>query len=153
MLDHFIRHWLQDALHRFSDKQLVYDNGTSQGPMTSIAPAALHKILHILVEFALQESPPDDMVDVSLNYDQSQAHIIVQHKAPGLSPADAANLFRLLQPRDLSESGRPRLHRMQLYVASLLAERQHGFLTLRECENNQYKIDLALPLAAQASPD
>jgi len=37
---------------------------------------------------------------------------------------------------------------MQLYVASLLAERQRGYLTLRGQENATYEFDLVMPLAA-----
>jgi hypothetical protein len=125
---------------------LTYNNGTVDGPMTNIAPAALHKILYILVEFALQESPPEKQIHIELRYDQLQAHVIIQHTAPHLSSGEVETLFKLLQPRDLSETGRPRLHRMQLYVASLLAERQQGNLTLRGRDDNQYQIDLALPL-------
>ncbi len=57
-------------------------------------------------------------------------------------------LFQLMNPRDLSEAGRPVLHRMQLYVASLLAERQQGYLALRDQGEQQYQLDLAVPLAA-----
>jgi hypothetical protein len=56
-----------------------------------------------------------------------------------------------MHPRDLSESGRPQLHRMQLYVASLLAERQQGYLTLRGRDDSYYQIDLALPLMVEAT--
>ncbi|MBN2304885.1 MAG: hypothetical protein JXQ72_10430 [Anaerolineae bacterium] len=150
-LDRFVRHWLTDAVHRFPADRLLFHNGAPGDPMTQIAPAALHKILYILVEFALTESPPDMPVGIHLNYDAVRAHVTIQHKAPDLSAADAALLFRLMHPRDLSEMGRPHLHRMQLYVASLLAERQQGALTLHGKENHEYHIDLALPLMTAAS--
>lgn len=70
-----------------------------------------------------------------------------------MSQEDAAVLFRLLHPRDLSEVGRPHLHRMQLYVASLLAERQDGYLTLRGQEDEYYELDLAVPIAADNPPN
>ena len=60
---------------------------------------------------------------------------------------DVATLFQLMNPRDLSEMARPQLHRMQLYVASLLAERQAGYLTLRDRSNNRYELDLAVTLS------
>lgn len=147
-LHRFVKHWLSDAVHRFPAERLVYHNGTPDDPMTRIAPAALHKILSILVEFALAESPPGDPVNIHLDYDRGQAHVTVQHQAPGLSAAEAAGLFRLMVSRDLSELGRPPLHRMQLYVASLLAERQHGSLILRSAGNQVYQIVLALPLVS-----
>ena len=150
-LDRFVKHWLSDALHRFSADRLVYHNGSSNDPLTQISPAALHRILYILVEFALAESPPEGQVDIRLHYDHSQAHIVFHHQAPGLTAAEAAVLFRLMHPRDLSETGRPQLHRMQLYVASLLAERQQGYLTLRGRDDSHYQIDLALPLASEMS--
>jgi K+-sensing histidine kinase KdpD len=147
-LDSYVKGWLADARHRLPVSQLHYRNGAGNYPMASIAPPALHKILHILVEFALEESPASEPVSIWLDYDPVHAHIIIQHQAPGLKPEDAAVLFRLMHPRDLSESGRPYLHRMQLYVASLLAERQQGYLTLRGRDNAYFQIDLALPLAS-----
>ncbi len=152
-LDRFVRHWLSDARHRFNSKQIVYHDGVAEEPMTRIAPAALHRILYILVEFALAESPADQTVDIRLRYDQAQAHVTIQHKGPQLSQEDAAVLFRLLHPRDLSEVGRPHLHRMQLYVASLLAERQDGYLTLRGQEDEYYELDLTVPIAADNPPN
>lgn len=146
-LERFIKQWLSDALHRFPAERLLYQNGAPENRTTNIAPAALHKILYILVEFALAESPPDDRVSIQLNYEGSQAHIVIQHKAPRLSAGDVAVLFQLMHARDLSESGRPQLHRMQLYVASLLARRQSGYLTLRGRDENDYQIDLALPVS------
>jgi len=147
-LEDFVKHWLSDAIHRFPAQRLVYQNGGRKGPVAQIAPSALHKILHILVEFALQESPADQNISIQLAYGTSQAHIRIDHKAPRLSPEDAVALFQLMHPRDLSESGRPHLHRMQLYVAGLLAERQHGLLTLNKKENDDYQFDIALPLAS-----
>jgi two-component system phosphate regulon sensor histidine kinase PhoR len=146
-LDRFVKHWLSDALHRLPAERIVFHNGLLVDAMAQIAPAALHRILYILVEFALNESDADDLIDIRVNYDASQAHVVVVHRAPGLTPSDAAVLFRLLHPRDLSEQGRPLLHRMQLYVASLLAERQQGYLTLRDEGQHVFELDLALPLA------
>lgn len=148
VLHRFVRHWMTDALHRFSATQLVLQNGANEGPMTNIAPSALHKILHILVEFALAESPPEAEVKIGLRYEGDKAHVLVSHHAPNLSAADAAALFQLMHPRDLSEIGRPPLHRMQMYVASLLAERQQGHLTLRAQDQHSFQIDLALPVVA-----
>ena len=48
--------------------------------------------------------------------------------------------------RRLSEAGRPYLHRMQLYVACLLAERQQGYLSLNDQGGQQYQLDLVVPL-------
>lgn len=147
-LDRFVKHWLKDALHRFPAEQIVYHNGAAAPePMSQIAPSALHRILYILVEFALAESPLDEFIDIRLDYDAELAHVMVQHHAPDLSGDDATALFRLMHPRDLSESGRPKLHRMQLYVASLLAERQQGHLTLRGEDDRRYQFDLTMPLA------
>ncbi|NDJ79205.1 MAG: hypothetical protein GYB65_23390 [Chloroflexi bacterium] len=145
----FVRHWLSDAIHRFPARRLVFHNGVSEGSLTQIAPSALHKIMNILVEFALAESSPEDSVDIRLHFDDALAHILMLHKAPKLTAADAAVLFRLMQARDLSEAGRPDLHRMQLYVASLLAERQQGYLLLSGQGDDVYQIDLALPLVAE----
>jgi signal transduction histidine kinase len=145
-LNRFLKHWLSDALHRFPVERIVFHNGTVGDPMTHLAPSALHRILYILVEFALAESPPDEQVDIRLDYDESQAHVVVQHHAPGLTNSEAALLFQLMNPRDLSEAGRPLLHRMQLYVASLLAERQQGYLALRDQGDQHYQLDLAVPL-------
>ena len=147
-LNRFVRHWLDDALHRFPEERLVLHNGLFADPLANVAPAALHKILTILVEFALEESGTHDAVNINLHYDERQAHITFEHHAPDLTAADAVRLFQLMQPRDLSEAGRPVLHRMQLYVASLLAERQHGLLRLRSGGQERYTIDLTLPLAA-----
>jgi signal transduction histidine kinase len=146
-LDRFVKHWLSDALHRFPAQRLIYHNGATSDPMAHIAPAALHRILYILAEFALAESPPNDLVEIHLKFNEKWAHILVQHKAPNLSAEDTALLFQLVQTRDLSEAGRPKLHRMQLYVASLLAQRQQGQLTLRGRDDHQFQIDLSLPLA------
>jgi signal transduction histidine kinase len=146
-LDRFVRHWLSDAKHRLSAEQIMYHDGAPNGPMAYVSTAALHRILYILVEFALVESPLDAAVDIRLTYDESQAHILVDHRAPGLTAEDAGALFRLMHPRDLSEAGRPQLHRMQLYVANLLAERQRGYLTLRCQDDARYEFDLAVPLA------
>ncbi|GEM_PF-1160286 len=146
-LDRFVKHWLSDALHRFPAQRLEYLNGSADDPMTRISSAALHKILTILTEFALAESPPDDVIKIKLSYDDKNAHIVFAHAAPGLSQADVAVLFQIMQPRDLSETGRPQLHRMQMYVASLLAERQQGSLTLRGQDDFLYEVDLSLPLA------
>jgi K+-sensing histidine kinase KdpD len=147
-LERFVKHWLSDAFHRFPAERLMYHNGFPENKTTYIAPAALHKILYILVEFALAESSPEDQVSIQLNYEETLAHIVIQHKAPRLSAPDVTMLFQLMHVRDLSESGRPQLHRMQLYVASLLAQRQSGYLTLRGRDQNDYQIDLALPVSS-----
>jgi signal transduction histidine kinase len=148
LLPRFVKHWLSDACHRFPAQQLVLQNDAPADlSLVQIAPAALHKILFILAEFSLTESPADIPVTIRLNQDNSQAHILLQHQAPNLHATEIATLFRLMNPRDLSEAGRPQLHRMQLYVAHLLAERQQGDLTLRAQEDNLYQIDLALALA------
>jgi signal transduction histidine kinase len=147
-LNRFVKHWLSDALHRFPVERILYQNGTVGDPLAQIAPAALHRILYILAEFALAESPADEQVEMRLNYDGAKAHIVIQHYAPGLSADDATMLFQLMNPRDLSEAGRPLLHRMQLYVACLLAERQQGYLALRDQGGQQYQLDLAVPLAS-----
>jgi signal transduction histidine kinase len=145
-LNRFVKHWLTDALHRFPRERIRFQNGTVSDPLTRISPSALHRILYILTEFALAESPADEQIEMRLNYDRSRAHIIIQHNAPKLSPDDATMLFQLMNPRDLSEAGRPHLHRMQLYVACLLAERQQGYLALSDRGGQQYQLDLAVPL-------
>jgi K+-sensing histidine kinase KdpD len=150
-LGNFIKHWLLDARHRFAVGRLAHHNELPEGRMALIAPAALHRILYILAEFALEESPAEEQVDINLNYDQFLAHVLIQHHAPNLKSEDAAVLFQLLHPRDLSETGRPLLHRMQLYVASLLARKQQGFLTLRDHGDHIYQLDLALPLSSVSS--
>lgn len=146
-LDSFFNEWLADAHHRVSKNYLVLKTKTTAQLFARFAPAALHKILHILVEFAMAESPDESAVNLYLTYDTEQAHIVVEHLAPQLTESDAASLFQLMHPRDLSETGRPRLHRMQVYVASLLAQRQQGYLTLHVLPNRWYQIDLTLPLA------
>jgi hypothetical protein len=133
-------------------EQIVFHNGAGDEPMAEVAPAAMHRILTILMEYALAESPPGDPVDIRLDYDPAQAHVVITHHAPALSADDAAMLFQLMTPRDLSEAGRPLLHRMQLYVASLLAERQRGYLTLRGGDERQYELDLAVPLSPITRP-
>ncbi len=146
-LNRFVKHWLSDALHRFPVERIEFHNGIEGDPMARVAPSALHRILYILAEFALAESPLDEPVGLRLSFDQSQAHIVIQHQAPRLGSDDAKTLFQLMNPRDLSEAGRPVLHRMQLYVASLLAERQQGYLALRDQGERHYELDLAMPLA------
>ncbi len=146
-LNRLIKHWLADARHRFPAQQILFDNGITDEPLTTVAPAALHRILNILVEFALKESPENETVDIRLDYNDTQAHLVICHYAPDLSADDATTLFQLMNPRDLSEAARPHLHRMQLYVASLLAERQDGYLTLRDQADNRYELDLVVPLS------
>lgn len=146
-LNRLISHWLADARHRFPLEQLVFHNGVADEPQARVAPSALHRILNILVEFALTECPVDEKIGIRLDYDDYQAHLVIDQRAPDLSVDEAATLFQLMNPRDLSEAARPRLHRMQLYVACLLAERQQGQLTLRNYENRQYQFDLAMPLS------
>lgn len=145
-LGRFVRHWLADASHRLSAERITFKNGYVNDPQALIAPSAMHRILYILVEFALAESDPDGFVNVHLNFDDALAHVVVDHHAPGLAADDIPNLFKLMQPRDLSEQGRPQLHRMQLYVANLLAERQQGQLTVRDQGEHLYSLDLAMPV-------
>ncbi len=154
-LNVFVRHWLADALHRYSADRLVYaDSSNGRGPLAQIAPSAVHRILSILTEFALAETPSGEPITVGTSYGDGRAHITLEHHAPGLSEEEAAALFRQMHPRDLSESGRPSLHRMQLYVASLLAQRQQGTLTLHSYPHHRYQFDLAVPLdATQVLPD
>lgn len=146
LLEHFVRQWFADALHRLSPEQLQFRNGVSSPSPARIAPSALHRILQILVDFALAESPEGHPVELSLEFNTARAHIRIRHEAPNLSQADAATLFTLFQSRDLSEHSRPLLHRAQLYVANLLAERQNGLLTLLGEPDDAYRLDLALPL-------
>ena len=122
--------------------------GWSETIANAAAPA-LHKILHILAEFALEEAAPNDQVVIWLEHDPLQAHLVVEYRAPELDSADAASLFRLMHPRDLSQAGRPNLARMQLYVATLLAERQQGYLTMSGRPDQHYQMHLVLPLAPQ----
>ncbi|MCD4686885.1 MAG: hypothetical protein K8S97_13215 [Anaerolineae bacterium] len=111
-LGRFVKHWLRDAAHRLSADQLLFHNGYSEEPVAEISPAALHRILYILVEFALAESPEHEHVTIRLEFDDTAAHVIVNHHAPELDVADIPNLFRLMHPRDLSEQSRPQLHSM-----------------------------------------
>jgi len=147
-LDRFVRHWLDDAAHRFPAEQLLFHASASPMAPAQIAPSALHRILQILVEFALAESPPGRPVELSLENNTNHAHLRVRHEAPNLTHEDAVALFEVFRPRDLSEHARPQLHRIQLYVATLLAERQHGLLTLREEPGAAFQFDLALPVDA-----
>lgn len=145
-LDHFVQQWLNDAMHRIPAGQVLFRNGVSVPLPVRTSPAALHRILQILVDFALAESPTGHPVELSVDFNTVRAHIRIRHEAPHLAPADAAGLFKLFQPRDLSEHARPQFHRIQLYVANLLAERQHGMLTLLSEPDAVYQLDLALPL-------
>lgn len=145
VLSQFVGHWMSDACHRFPGGRLIYRDGVAYEPMTQISPSALHRILHILVEFALAESAPPDPVEICLCYSDLTARILIRHNAPHLQVSDAAALFQILTNRDLRHQGRPDLHRMQLYVASLLAERQSGSLTLHALGGDRYQIEVVLP--------
>lgn len=145
-LRRFVKHWLRDAAHRLSADQLIFHNGYAEEPVAEISPAALHRILYILVEFALAESPEHEHVTIRLEFDDTAAHVIIEHHAPELDVADIPNLFRLMHPRDLSEQSRPQLHRMQLYVASLLTERLRGRLIITEQGEQDFAFDLAMPV-------
>lgn len=146
-LGRYISHWLRDAGHRLTTDRISYLNGGGDEPLVLFSPAALHRILYILVEFALAESPARAPVEIGVRYESFLAHVLVTHQAPALRSEDIPNLFRLMNPRDLSEEARPLLHRMQLDVANLLAERQHGHLTVCETQGRTILFDLALPLA------
>ncbi|HML20078.1 MAG TPA: histidine kinase dimerization/phospho-acceptor domain-containing protein [Aggregatilinea sp.] len=150
VLSQFVGHWMSDARHRFPGGRLVYQDGVAEEPITRFSPSALHRILHILVEFAMAESVPPDPVQICLSYSDSMARVLIQHSAPNLPASDAPSLFEILTNRDLRYQGRPYLHRMQLYVASLLAERQNGSLTLHAQGGDRYLIELMLPCAAPA---
>lgn len=150
-LQHFVKHWITDASYRLSVHQLTFQNGAEIAPMAYASPEALHRILYILAEFALAEAPEGETIRLNLSTDSLYAHVIVEHRAPDLRSEDIPNLFRIAQPRDLSDAGRPKLHRMQLYVAHLLAERQQGHLSIHERPEQMYELDLAMPLAK--SPD
>ncbi len=149
-LQHIVRHWINDASHRLSVQQLAFQNGVGPAPLAYASPEALHRILYILAEFALEEAPEADTIRLNLSEDGLYAHVLVEHRAPELRTEDIPNLFRIAYPRDLSEVGRPKLHRMQLYVAHLLAERQQGHLTIHERTGQRYTLDLAVPLANAA---
>ncbi len=150
-LGRFVEKWLLDASHRLAADQIVLANGYAVELFAAVSPSAMHRILNILVEFALAESPPDGLVNIKLQNDEALAHIVVEHQALTLHHDDISNLFRLMHPRDLSEQGRPQLHRMQLYVANLLAVRQNGFLTVAKYGENTYAFDLAMPLVPNSS--
>ncbi len=148
-LGRFINHWLGDASHRLAADRIVLQNGFRQEPYARVAPAAMHRILYILVEFALAESPPDVPVHIQLGFEDDRAHVLIKHRAQGLHTEDIPNLFRLMHPRDLSEEGRPQLHRMQLYVANLLAQRQNAQLSISQGDDDVYAFDLTMPLMAR----
>lgn len=150
-LEQFVAHWLSDAVHRIPADQLLFHNGVTSPVPARISPSALHRILQILVDFALAESPAGRPVELSLYFNTVRAHIGIRHEAPNLTQEDAAGLFTLFPARDLTEHTRPQFHRVQLYVANLLAERQHGLLTLREGPESTYQLDLALPLESPSS--
>ncbi len=152
-LGRFVDHWLSDAQHRFSTDHIVFVNKAFEGLQALVAPPALHRILYILLEFALAESPAEGMVEIQLDSNSDHAYLYFRHFAPSLKTEEALTLFRLMYPRDLSEAGRPQLHRMQLYVAHLLAEQQQGFLTLRGQSNRRYEFSLAMPLVSHAILD
>jgi len=149
-LARFVRHWLHDAMHRFPTNRVKVLNGIeseeSEDLRVRASPAALHKILYILLEFALRESPGDGPIQIRLDQHEAEAHIVLRHQAPHLTQEEAGRLFALLAPRDLSEERRPQLHRMQLYVASLLAERQSGSLVLRQRPDRAFELDLTMML-------
>lgn len=150
-LARFVHHWLHDAAHRFPTNQIELLNGIEgeeQGESRArVSPAALHRILHILLEFALRESPDDGPIEIRLDHHDAEAHVVLRHQAPRLTQEEAGRLFALMAPRDLSEERRPQLHRMQLYVASLLAERQDGSLVLRQRPDLSFELDLTMTLA------
>lgn len=149
-LARFVRHWLHDAAHRYPTYQVELQNkiGNTKPDVLQarVSPAALHKILSILLEFALRESSGDGSIQIRLDQRETEAHIVLRHHAPHLTQEEAGRLFALLAPRDLSEERRPQLHRMQLYVASLLAERQNGALVLRQQPDRAFELDLTVRL-------
>ncbi len=151
-LSRFVKHWVKDASHRLTMQQLALQNGTGNAPLAYASPEALHRILYILMEFALTETPEASTIQLKLSTSDLYAHLTIEHHAPKLRPEDIPNLFRITHPRDLSDAGRPKLHRLQLYVAHLLAERQQGHLTIHEHANQLYTLDLALPLADEDPP-
>ncbi len=146
-LQRILEHWSADASHRLCVQRLAFHNGTEADLLAHASPEALHQIMDIMVEFAQTEAPENDTIQIHLSQDGLYAHVFVEHRAPGLHREDIPNLFRITYPRDLSDEGRPKLHRMQLYVAHLLAERQQGHLTIHEREGQKYTLDLAVPLA------
>lgn len=150
-LGKFVSRWLADASHRLSATQIVFSNGYVNDPQALVAPSAMHRILSILAEFALAESPPNSPVNIQIRFDDALAHVVVELHAPTLAAGDVPDLFRMMQPRDLSEKGRPQLHRMQLYVANLLAERQKGFLTVNDKGGSVYALDIAMLLTANTA--
>lgn len=151
-IDNSIRRWLTDTQHRQAPDRVVYQGRAENDPSVRLVPSALYRILTILVDFALAESPVDEPVTISLSTNTTQAHVTVRHKAPDLNEDDAVMLFQMMHPRDLSEMGRPKLHRMQLYVASLLAQRQQGYLALHVQPDRFYEMDLVLLLATDSKP-
>jgi len=143
----FVKHWMTDARHRFASDRLRFDGDAGDEPMSLLSTAALHRILNILVEFALEESTPSDPVHLRIEHEPDLSRLIIEHTAPRLKASEVVSLFEIMSGRDLSYLGRPHLHRMQLYVASLLAERQHGALTFHGIGDCSYRIELILPRA------
>lgn len=149
----FVMHYLDDARHRFASDRLRFDGEAGAEPMALLSTAALHRILNILVEFALEESTASDPVHLQVRHQPDTTHLFVEHVAPRLTESEVASLFELMSGRDLNCLSRPHLHRMQLYVASLLAERQHGALTFHGIGDCRYCIELILPRAPQETAE
>ena len=128
LLEHFVRQWFADALHRLSPEQLQFRNGVSSPSPARIAPSALQRICKFSLTLRGRKPRKATRSNFRSNLTQ-RARIFARHEAPTCS-ADAATLFTLFQSRDLSEHSRPLLHPAQLIVAQPACRTPERLLTL-----------------------
>ncbi len=114
-----------------------------------IEPAQARTLLENLIANAIQFSPPQEAVLVSISGDAHHAMLAVRDHGPGVSAQEAAHIFERFWRGDPSRSRDTGGSGLGLSIVKAIVERWHGSIHVDHVQPHGAIFHVRLPLAGQ----
>ena len=116
-----------------------------------IASAQARSLLENLLTNAIQFSPPQESILVSIRADDSYATLSVRDHGPGVSAQDADHIFERFWRGDPSRSRDTGGTGLGLSIVKAIVDRWHGSIQMNHVQPHGAIFHIRLPLAIQES--
>jgi signal transduction histidine kinase len=149
-----LRSWLDDLARRADSlartRGLRLVTNFSEGPASSVVVVdrdRLDQLLLILVDNAIDHSPPDGAITLALRTDGTGIVIEVSDQGPGIPPADRDRIFEPFARLPARRRRHPSGSGLGLTIARQLAAQHEGELQVDDAPGGGARFRLRLPLA------